>query len=478
MRDFLRLFKIKKQERIASIIFLIFLIGLNSLMIINSFNVFINLEPKSWNKIISNFIVSGFDPITYSVITDWACTYNVYRHPLLSFFVWPLSCLDSCLIDLTGVNLVQFIVAIFLIFFAFYTFIFLYRIFKEIIKIRSFEAWLLSSLMFSFAYIMLCVMVPDHFCLSMFLLIMALYVTGRLIDKGKQLGIWKTIIMAIITSGVTLTNGVKIYIYALFTNGKRFFRPKYLLFAVILPAALLWNFARWEYHTFVWPNEMQRKASKARQDSIKDVTAYRLWVDTISIKDSIELKNAWTKELKKRAHRKYIADHKKAWNLHTGKPITKGEFMGWSDISTSRGETIIENLFGESIQFHDKHFLEDTLRSRPVIIQYSWVINYIVEAIIFLLFVLGIFFGRKEKFLLMALSGFLFDMALHLGLGFGINEVYIMGAHWLFVIPIAIAYLLKATSNKKFRIILRSLLVLLVAWLLGYNGTLLVDYFV
>lgn len=41
---------------------------------------------------------------------------------------------------------------------------------------------------------------------------------------------------------------------------------------------------------------------------------------------------------------KYVKDHQKAWNKHTGKPMGKGEFIKWTDISTSRSETAVENL--------------------------------------------------------------------------------------------------------------------------------------
>lgn len=144
---------------------------------------------------------------------------------------------------------------------------------------------------------------------------------------------------------------------------------------------------------------------------------------------------------------KYVKDHQKAWNKHTGKPMGKGEFIKWTDISTSRSETAVENLFGESIQLHDQHLLQDTLRSRPVIVPYSWIINYVVEAVIVLLFIGGIWCGRRSRFLWMALGGFAFDMFLHMGLGFGINEVYIMGAHWLFVMPMAMAFVVKQAEN-------------------------------
>ncbi len=280
----------------------------------------------------------------------------------------------------------------------------------------------------------------------------------------------------LIYAGETLTNGVKIFIDALFTNGKRFFRIKYLLFAVLIPSALLWGFARWEYRTFVWPKEMERKATKAKNDSIKRIKAFQTFADTIGIKDSIELRKAFRIEMKRRAHLKYVADHKNPWNAHTGKPMGKGEFIKWTDVSTSRIETAIENLFGESIQFHDEYLMQDTLRSRPVIVPYSWAINYIAEAFVVLLFLVGVWFGRRSRFIWMVLCGFAFDIALHMGLGFGINEVYIMGAHWLFVLPIATSFFVKAMQKKKLLIPLRVLLIILTLWLWAYNGTLLVGY--
>ena len=107
---------------------------------------------------------------------------------------------------------------------------------------------------------------------------------------------------------------------------------------------------------------------------------------------------------------------------------------------------------------------------------YSWIINYVVEAVIVLLFIGGIWCGRRSRFLWMALGGFAFDMFLHMGLGFGINEVYIMGAHWLFVMPMAMAFVVKQAENGRFRIWLRVLLVVLTLWLWAYNGTLLAGY--
>ena len=137
--------------------------------------------------------------------------------------------------------------------------------------------------------------------------------------------------------------------------------------------------------------------------------------------------------------------------------------MRWTDVTTPRWSSLLENVFGESIQFHEDHLLGDTLRSRPVIVKYNYWLNYIIEAIIVLLFFAGIWQGRRERFLWMALAGMALDFFLHVGLGFGLNEVYIMSAHWIFVVPIATGYLLRKASPL-LRWTLMAFTVFLVCW--------------
>ena len=76
----------------------------------------------------------------------------------------------------------------------------------------------------------------------------------------------------------------------------------------------------------------------------------------------------------------------------------KGEFMNWTDKTTSRSQTLVENFFGESIMLHQQNLLGDVLRNRPVIVKYQSAVNYVVEAFIVVLFLLGILAGRKSKF--------------------------------------------------------------------------------
>lgn len=62
----------------------------------------------------------------------------------------------------------------------------------------------------------------------------------------------------------------------------------------------------------------------------------------------------------------------------------------------------------------------------------------------------------------MALLPFLFDMFLHVGMRFAASDAYIMTAHWAFVIPIAVAYLVKRAGEMDKRHILPLLHVMLL----------------
>jgi len=475
MKKVFDIFKIKKEERWSALIALMVFVQLNALTIIKYFDKFAPLSNNYHKLFVSNFHVAGFDPLTYSIVSHWDTEYNIYRHPLLAFFMYIPNQINQALIMLTGMNFAQFIVGIILVFCAFYSFIFLYRIFREVIGIKRFDANLLSAFYFSFAYVMVSAMVPDHFIMSMMILLCTLYITGVCMKKGRRLTIWQTILLFVFTAGVSLNNGLKTFLAALFTNGRGFFRAKYLLTSVILPAALIWGFARWEYRTFEWPKEMARYEAKKKKSEEAKQKIYEQYRDTAQVKASAAVEAAVKQIIKKKAHDKYVRDHKQVWNKNTGKPIAKGEFMNWTDKTTSRSQTLVENYFGESIMLHKQHLLEDVLRSRPVVVRYQSAVNYVVEGIIVLAFLLGIVVGRKSRFLWLTLLFFLFDAALHMGLGFGINEVYIMTAHYMFALPIAIAFLAKALGGKKL-VAFRALWIMVSAYLWISNGYLLISY--
>ncbi|MGN1228088.1 MAG: DUF6080 domain-containing protein [Prevotella sp.] len=473
---FLNTFRIKKEERLPSLAILLMMAALNAVAISKYYSSFSKTHQAIWGLFVRKYTVSGFDPITYCVLTEWEPKYEVFRHPLLAYFEYPLYLLNQALTAIFDTNCAQVIVGVILVVLACYTWIFMYRILREIVGLSKTDAIALSLFFFSFGYVMLTLMVPDHFAVSMFMLVTCLYICGKAMQKGRQLKIWQTWLVFIFTAGTTLSNGIKIFLDALFVNGRHFFRLKYFFLGVIAPCLVIWAFATWEFRQYTAPRErasLMKRIKKGKEERAKHFIAF---CDTTSLKDSTAIAKAFDRKMKQIIYAKYQADHKQPWHTHKGRPMGKGRFMGWTDETTSRADALVENVFGEPIQIHKDYLLQDVLRGRPVVVEYKYAINYIVEGIIVVLFVLGIICGIKNRFLQMALSGVAFDAAIHLGLGFGLNEVYIMTAHWIFILPLAIAYLFKR-SRGMWLVALRSIVLVMTCFLFAYNITLLTDYF-
>lgn len=491
MKKIFDIFKIKKEERWLALGIFLALAILNGVVIARYAGTFTLVTDDYYKNFIRHFCVSGFDPLTYWVLSDWNAAYNVYRHPLLAFYMYIPYLINMGLMKLTGYNCALFIAVIIQMFCGFYATLFLQRIFREVLELDKAASSILTLLFFSFGYVMVTCIVPDHFVISMLLLTLALYVSGRRIKHNHPLKIWQTVVYFVLTAGTSLNNGLKIFFSALFVNRKRFFRPKYLLLAVILPAALLWGFCRWEYRTFVWPVEMARKEMKAKKAAEKKARQERMaqlkQIKDSLTKDSIQrgLKIITPEEIAQKAKNDSIQKAKqlarnevrKKRGPKQGAPIMKGEFMSWTDATSSRTLSIVENLMGESIQLHQDYVLQDELRHRPMFVNYRYAFNYIVEALIIILFLAGIWAGRKSRYLWLVMSYFGLDMLLHIGLGFGLNEVYIMTGHWIYALPIAIGFLLKETRHQRYSLCLKSLLFTIGLFLLIYNGILIIGYF-
>ena len=108
-----KLFKIKPEERIPSVVALVVIVLLNALFIYRMHDLFMQEGFGPYWKVFERELhLSGYDPLTYLGVTDWDVVYQVFRHPLLSFMIWPLYLLNECLTWLFGVNCVQYLVAL------------------------------------------------------------------------------------------------------------------------------------------------------------------------------------------------------------------------------------------------------------------------------------------------------------------------------------------------------------------------------
>lgn len=439
------IFRIRKNEIAVFIIGFIILALLNIMMLGYNPDLFTRGGNIGfWSIFYDHFIVSGYDSFVYLSLSRWKIYYTLSRHPLIAAMLYPLALLNGWLMDLTGVNCAIYIIAALYCLLGTYSFLFTYRIMRKVIGICVLDSMLCTLFFFSLGHVMTATFVPDHFAISLFLITLTAYIAGTYMKRQSLMPTWLTALLATITCGVTLTNVAKTWLAALWTNGRHFWHLKSLLLTTILPLMII-------------------------------AGGYFLQYEYLAKPDNLVQQHNIEKKLKNDAKfAKQYYEHKKWMENRRSFNNTDNTILQWIDTKTNRIATIIENLFGESFQLHQDYLLEDTNKSRPVIVTYRHWYNYLIEAIIVALFIGGIIIGRKNKFCLMILSWFAVDMTMHILLGFALTEVYIMTAHWALAIPVAIASLLSAYKGKQ-RIALRLVLFAVTIWLLAWNIPLVIE---
>lgn len=440
----LDLFKIRREERWPALAALLYFIALNAMMVVRYGGQF-SKSGSFWENIVKGFVVSGFDPYVDLIITRWRVVYALFRHPLMSAYLYPFSLLNDLLRGDSYQSYAVYISAVVYTVLSLYTFVWLFRTLRHVVGVRKGDAWLLTGLFYSFASIMLTVFVPDHFAMTLFLLALTLYLAGTYMKQGRPMRWWQTAPLIFFSAGITLTNCTKMGLADLFVNRRRAFRPGHILLAYVLPLLLLFGAYQLMYHAFYLPQQQAVEVNQTVRAAHDKKFAKRLERD----------------KRKEEARRKH--------------QVVDSPYFMWTDKDLPRLRSVVENLFGESIQLHDDYLLGDVNRGRPVFVEYRFTAQYAVVVLVMLLFAAGIVAGWRERFLWLVMSWFAYDMLIHLGFGFGLSEVSIMGAHWLFAIPIAVAFLMRRLQ-RAWLWALRAVVCLLALYLIIYNGWLIAGY--
>ena len=435
------IFKVKKEERWLAFAMLAVFVTFNAMVIASHYHLYtMDAHGGFWSIFTKNFRMSGYDCWSWITVSGGRIHFVTSRHPLYLTFLYPLYLLNDWLIQNVGYNFAVYFMAVIIVFSAFYAVLFVYRVFREVLELRRKDARILTLLLFSFGHVLIPTMVPDHFVISLMLLSLTLYITGKKMKKGQLLTAWQSLVLTFFTAGMATSNGVKTLLAGLFTNGKKVFTCKFISFGVVLPLLLLLGIQQSQYYLLEVPQQ--------------------------AVVSHIE-----SETLKKNPQK--VLEHKKQrdeWQrTHLGQPVGDGVITKLMDVSTPRIPTIVENFFGESIQLHQHSLLKDVSWERPIFVEYNWSVNYIIEAFIVLLFIVGIVFSYKQRFFKMLLAWFACDLTLHLILGFAVTEVYIMTSGWAFIIPISYGYLLKRLSMKWLKM-MRVALIMLTIYLWIYNA--------
>ena len=435
------IFKVKKEERWLAFAMLAVFVTFNAMVIASHYHVYtMEAHGGFWSVFTKNFRMSGYDCWSWITVSGGRIHFVTSRHPLYLTFLYPLYLLNDWLIQNVGYNFAVYFMAVIIVFSAFYAVLFMYRVFREVLELRRKDARLLTLLLFSFGHVLIPTMVPDHFVISLMLLSLTLYITGKKMKKGQLLTAWQSLVLTFFTAGMATSNGVKTLLAGLFTNGKKVFTCKFISIGVVLPLLLLLGIQQSQYYLLEVP----------QQAVVRHIESETLKKNPQKVLEHKKQRDEWQR-------------------THLGQPVGDGVITKLMDVSTPRVPTIVENFFGESIQLHQRSLLKDVSWERPIFVEYNWSVNYIIEAFIVLLFVVGIVFSYKQRFFKMLLAWFACDLTLHLILGFAVTEVYIMTSGWAFIIPISYGYLLKRLSMKWLKL-MRVALIMLTIYLWIYNA--------
>ena len=435
------IFKVKKEERWLAFAMLAVFVTFNAMVIASHYHLYtMDAHGGFWSIFTKNFRMSGYDCWSWITVSGGRIHFVTSRHPLYLTFLYPLYLLNDWLIQNVGYNFAVYFMAVIIVFSAFYAVLFMYRVFREVLELRRKDARLLTLLLFSFGHVLIPTMVPDHFVISLMLLSLTLYITGKKMKKGQLLTAWQSLVLTFFTAGMATSNGVKTLLAGLFTNGKKVFTCKFISIGVVLPLLLLLGIQQSQYYLLEVP----------QQAVVRHIESETLKKNPQKVLEHKKQRDEWQR-------------------THLGQPVGDGVITKLMDVSTPRIPTIVENFFGESIQLHQCSLLKDVSWERPIFVEYNWSLNYIIEAFIVLLFIVGIVFSYKQRFFKMLLAWFACDLTLHLILGFAVTEVYIMTSGWAFIIPISYGYLLKRLSMKWLKL-MRVALIMLTIYLWIYNA--------
>lgn len=434
---------LRKEERPIAGVALVVFAALNALLIANHWQSFTRgAHVGFWSVFYNHLNMSGYDIFSLIFISCMRLHWNALRHPLFVVVLLPLFWLNRLIMPPTEFNAAVLLMAVLLVAADVWGAVLMHRLLRDVVEVRRVDAALLTALFYGFAHVMIATMVPDHFALSLPLLLLTLLIAGRKLKEGKPMKLWQSALLFFLTAGVTLTNGVKVALAAWFVNGRKVFSWRSIA-SFVVPTLLLGAIYVWQQDAIVAPQERKIKRIEA----------------AVAKKDPVRIAN--------------LKEHNDFVKQQNGEALTKNvPLLEWSDITTDRWQSAVDNLFGESLQLHRDYLLEDVQQTRPVFVQYRSALNYVVEALLVVLLAVGAWTARREKFFLMVLTWFGFDMLMHMGFGFGLNEVYIMTAHWAFIIPIAAGYILRRSNSMAPRVLVAALAV----WLWAYNAAIVIGY--
>lgn len=170
---------LRKEERPFAIPAAVVFTILNGLLIYCHYDSFTRgARVGFWSVFYNHLCMSGYDVFSLIFISCMRLHWNALRHPLFVAVLLPLYWINHWLMPQTEFNFAVFLMAALLIAADVWGAVLLHRILRDIVGVKLGDATLLTALFYGFAHVMTAAIVPDHFALSLPLLLLALLMTG------------------------------------------------------------------------------------------------------------------------------------------------------------------------------------------------------------------------------------------------------------------------------------------------------------
>lgn len=338
---------LRKEERPVAIVALIVFAALNALLIANHWQSFTRgAHVGFWSVFYNHLNMSGYDIFSLIFISCMRLHWNALRHPLFVALLLPLFWINHQIMPPTEFNAAVLLMGALLVAADVWGAVLMHRLLRDVVEVNRMDAAFLTAMFYGFAHVMVATMVPDHFALSLPLLLLTLLIAGRRLKEGKPMKLWQSALLFFLTAGMTLTNGVKVALAAWFAGGRKVFSWRSIL-SFVVPTLLLGAVYLWQKEAIIAPQERNIKRIEA----------------AVAKKDPARIAK--------------LKEHDDFVKQQNGEALTKSvPLLEWSDMTTSRWQSAVDNLFGESLQLHRDYLLEDVQQTRPVFVEYRSAVIY------------------------------------------------------------------------------------------------------
>ena len=142
-----------------------------------------------------------------------------------------------------------------------------------------------------------------------------------------------------------------------------------------------------------------------------------------------------------------------------------GDSFSFQGTDVNKWQLFIDNFLCVPILFHHTDgiiYSHETTHLPP----YPTPLFYIPITIIFMMVVISIIQNHRHHLIQFFCCSFGFDILMHFGIGYGMEEAQLFCGHWLFFLPILLGMFIKNLSTNKY---LATLIALVTMFLLIYN---------